>query len=100
MNSSCLPVKVLEPNRLAHDDNFRDAIPGQELAVTGPGGEQPLDAAVGKCALNGKLLRQLHLHIVAGGDVEAAVQRLLAMSPGVEKGQYLPARIHGRIQML
>ncbi len=63
--------------------------------MAGPAGKQALDAAVGKGALNGKLLGQLHLHVVAGRDVEAAAHRLLALAPGVEEGQHLSAGIHG-----
>src|ERR1700679_2034816 len=45
-----------------HDD-FRDAVFGQELAVAGPAGKELFNAAVGKRALDGKLLPKLHLDV-------------------------------------
>ena len=67
--------------------------------MAGPSGEQPLDAAIGKSALNGKRLGQLHLDIVEFSDMETAVDRLLTLGAGMEKCQHLAARIHGRKQM-
>ena len=54
-------------NALSRDDDFGEAVLGKELRVTRPRRKQPLDAAVGKCPLNGKRLRQLHVDIVAFG---------------------------------
>src|ERR1700677_4847477 len=83
---------------LARHNNFRNAVLGQKLAVAGPAGKQLFYAAVGKRTLNGKRLRQLHLHIVAGGEMKTAVNRLLARGARMAERQHLAARIHGRMQ--
>ena len=79
----------------ARDNQLRNAIFGQELPVIGPCGEKFLDAAIGEGALDGKGLRQLHLDVVAIGDVEAAMRRLLALGAGMTEGQHLAAGIGG-----
>src|SRR5580658_2092008 len=83
---------------LARHNNFRDAILGQKLPMAGPACKELLNAAVRKSALDGKRMRQLHLHIVAGGQMKPAVNRLLALGARVAECQHLSARIHGRVQ--
>src|SRR5580658_6737840 len=80
---------------LSRHDDFRDAVFGEKLAMAAPAGKEALDAAVGKCALDGKLLGELHLNVVAGGDVIAAADGLFALHPGMEEGEHLAAGIHG-----
>ena len=65
-----------------------------------PAGEEALDAAVGEAALDGELLGHLHFDIVAGGEMEPAAHRLLALRLGVEEGQHLPAGIHRCAEMV
>jgi len=67
--------------------------------MTRPAGEEALDAAVGECSLNGKLLGKLDLYIVPWRDVETAANRLIALHAGVKEGEDLAAWIHGRIEM-
>src|SRR5580698_6076147 len=66
--------------------------------MAGPAGEELLDAAVGKGALNGKGLRELDFNVVAGGEMKAAVNRLLALGSGVAEGEHLAAGIHGHME--
>lgn len=80
---------------LARNHGLKNAVLGQKLAEAGPVGKEPLNTAVGKNPLQGKLLRQLHLHLVPGSEMEAAMKSLLALGPGVEQGKHLSAGIHG-----
>ena len=79
------------------------------LGVAGIAGNEGIDENIGSLAgldeyggvaepgdaLNGKGLGQLHLDVVAIGDVESAMRRLLALGAGVTEGQHLAARIGG-----
>ena len=84
---------------LAGHNYFGDAVFGQKLPVARPTGKQALNAAVGERSLNRKRLRQLHFNLVARRNVKAAVHGLLALGPGMEESEHLPASIHGRKQM-
>ena len=89
MGNSMAPFPNI--GRLPRHDNFRDAVFGQKLPVPRPAGKQLLNAAVGKGALNRKRLRQLHLNIVAPGEMEAAEYGFLALGSRVTEGQHLAA---------
>ncbi len=67
--------------------------------MAAPSRKEALDAAVGKAALDGELLGQLHLHVVTLGEMEAAAHCLLVVHFGVEDGLHLAAGIHRGIQV-
>lgn len=85
---------------LPRDDDFRDAVLGQELAESGPLIEKILNDPVGKYALNREGLGELHLDVVAVSDVKAAVGRLFRLLAGVEEGKDLAAVVQRRVEML
>jgi hypothetical protein len=69
---------------LPRNNQLRDAVFGQKLAMARPVGKEILDAAIGEGALQGKLLGSLDFYVVAGCDVTAAVCGLLALDAGVK----------------
>jgi len=64
-----------------------------------PAGKELFDAAVGEGALDGEGLRELHLNVVSGGEVEAAIDRLFAFGAGMAEGEDLSAGVHGCVKM-
>src|ERR1035437_8660630 len=83
-------------SKLSRDDDLGDTVFGQELLVPGPGGKQAFNAAVGKCPLNRKLLCNLHVDIVAFGQVKSAMRCFFPLGSGVEESENLTTRIYGR----
>lgn len=84
---------------LSSHDDFRDAVFGQELFMRRPAGKELFDAAVGKGSLNGEGLCELHLNVVGWGEMESAIDRLLAFGTGMAEGKHLAAGVHGCVQM-
>jgi len=86
-------------NGLAGDQHFRDAVLCKKLAEAGPLVKETLNTSICRDALNWVGLCQLHLNVVAGGDMKAAMSRLFGLLACMEESKYLSTWVHGSVQV-
>ena len=83
---------------LTHDDDFAEAVFGEEEFQGRVFTEQAFDAAVIERAAELALAALVDLQLLGGGNAVLADGHNLAGLPGVEEGEHVPARFQEGMQ--